>query len=59
MFRLAEAPPACILHVVPPSRFVPLAPPPAWLRRVPFSRVSHVRAPAFAPARFARLIARA
>ena len=42
MFRFAEAPPACILHIVPPSRFVPFAPPPACLRRGPFSRVSHV-----------------
>ena len=48
-----------ILHVVPPSCFVPFAPLPACLRRVPFSRVSHGRARAFAPARFARLIARA
>ena len=57
--RLAEAPSVCILHVVPPLRFVPFAPLPACLRRVPFSRVSHGRARAFAPARFARLIARA
>ena len=57
---LLEAPVVCILHVVPPSRFVLFAPPPACLRRVPFSRVSHGRACApFAPARFARLIARA
>ena len=57
--RLAEAPPSvsCIpfLHRVS----VPFAPPPACLRRVPVSRVSHGRARAFAPARFARLIARA
>ena len=41
---LLEAPVVCILHVVPPSRFVPFAPPPACLRRVPVSRVSHGRA---------------
>ena len=48
--------------VVPPSRFVPLRsfPPPACQRRGSFSRVPHARAGApFAPARFARLIARA
>ena len=56
---LPEAPSVCIPHVIPPSRFVPFVPPPACLRRVPFSRVSHGRARAFAPARFARLIARA
>ena len=39
----AEAPPVPILHIVPPSRFVPFPPPPACLRRVPVSRVSHVR----------------
>ena len=41
---LAEAPPVCILHIVPPSASVPFAPPPACLRCVPFSRVSHGRA---------------
>ena len=56
---LAEAPPVPILHVVPPSASVPFAPPPACLRRVPsFARIACARAPAFAPARFARLIAR-
>ena len=50
--------PSAVLHVVPPSRFVPFALPPACLRRVPvFARIACARAPAFAPARFARLIA--
>ena len=49
-----------ILHTVPPSRFAPFAPPPACLRRDPiFARNAWAHAPAFAPARFARLIARA
>ena len=41
---LAEAPLVSILHAVPPSRFVPFAPPPACLRRDPVSRVSRGRA---------------
>ena len=54
---LAEAPLVPMLHVVPPSHFVPF-PPPACRRRVPiFARIACARAPAFAPARFARLIA--
>ena len=57
---LAETPSVCILHVVPPSRFVPFALPPACLRRVPsFARIACARARVSAPARFARLIARA
>ena len=53
---------APVRHAVPPSRFVPLrsalpaADAPAG--RDPVSRVSHARQRAFAPARFARLIAR-
>ncbi len=56
---LAEAPPVCILHIVPPSASVPFASPPACLWRVPVSRVAWARAPASAPARSARLVARA
>ena len=41
---LAEAPHVSILHVVPPSRFVAFAPPPACLRRDPVSRVPRGRA---------------
>ena len=43
---LANAPSVWVLHVIPPSRFVPFALPAACLRRDPFSRVSHACAPA-------------
>ena len=47
-------------HVVPPSRFVPPLPRPPSLRRDPYSRaIAGGRGRVSAPARFARLIARA
>ena len=61
--RPPEAPSPCILNVVPSSRFVPLRSVPPLpgtsKRRDPDSRVSRARGRLSAPARFARLIARA